>query len=484
MIRFFTPLAYTLLVFVFSSCVSDSFEDSNIEDTNVEDTNVEDTNIDDTNIEDTNIDDTNDDTNIGSDTDAEILDPVCGNNELETGEECDDGNVISNDGCSEICELENDPICGDELCSEGESNATCPADCDPVCGDDYCAAEESLETCLADCEPIVLDGAPIAISSFGGTYPRGTPYEDGILVGFDSSDGENIVLRTTYSDDGGRTWSPRGTVAAHEIAPNRDLGNIMPWTLPSGQILGAFRHHDKPGSDLIYRLLVSTSNDGGYTWSFLSDIETGTIHGIWEPLFFVVPGIGTQVYYAREEINHDQDIVMRQSVDDGASWGPIITVAEQTGSRDGMPAVAQLNDGSLVTIFESFRTPNSGTFVVRTVQSNDNGATWIHRQDLHVPESSTRNAGAPYITALPDGRLLASFMTDENSSETGWANHAAVAVMVTDGIPTFDDLRWAGSPKIVANEPVFWPSVMVTPSNEVLVLYEQGGPKVQRILVR
>ncbi len=31
---------------------------------------------------------------------------VCGNNKIETGEECDDGNKISNDGCSSLCTIE------------------------------------------------------------------------------------------------------------------------------------------------------------------------------------------------------------------------------------------------------------------------------------------------------------------------------------------------------------------------------------------
>ncbi len=35
-----------------------------------------------------------------------ILDPGCGNGVLETGEECDDGNSISGDGCSDLCVFE------------------------------------------------------------------------------------------------------------------------------------------------------------------------------------------------------------------------------------------------------------------------------------------------------------------------------------------------------------------------------------------
>ncbi len=37
--------------------------------------------------------------------------PQCGNSVLEDGEQCDDGNTVSGDGCSESCQLEQSPLC-------------------------------------------------------------------------------------------------------------------------------------------------------------------------------------------------------------------------------------------------------------------------------------------------------------------------------------------------------------------------------------
>ena len=37
---------------------------------------------------------------------------VCGNGAMETGEQCDDGNAVSGDGCSSACKTEN---CGDGI---------------------------------------------------------------------------------------------------------------------------------------------------------------------------------------------------------------------------------------------------------------------------------------------------------------------------------------------------------------------------------
>ncbi|MFH1376205.1 MAG: NosD domain-containing protein [Candidatus Woesearchaeota archaeon] len=47
--------------------------------------------------------------------------PVCGNGELEEGEECDDGNLINGDGCSADCMIEGEgAVCGNGVLENGE----------------------------------------------------------------------------------------------------------------------------------------------------------------------------------------------------------------------------------------------------------------------------------------------------------------------------------------------------------------------------
>ena len=55
---------------------------------------------------------------------------VCGNSVVETGEQCDDGNVVSNDGCSSSCQTDEAiSICGNstvesgEQCDDGNTNS-------------------------------------------------------------------------------------------------------------------------------------------------------------------------------------------------------------------------------------------------------------------------------------------------------------------------------------------------------------------------
>ncbi|MBU1446666.1 DUF4215 domain-containing protein, partial [Patescibacteria group bacterium] len=64
--------------------------------------------------------------------------PVCGNGSNEAGEQCDDGNTISGDGCSASCILEVlTPICGNsaiegsETCDDG--NTTSGDGCSSTC---------------------------------------------------------------------------------------------------------------------------------------------------------------------------------------------------------------------------------------------------------------------------------------------------------------------------------------------------------------
>jgi cysteine-rich repeat protein len=73
---------------------------------------------------------------------------LCGNGALDPNETCDDGNLVSGDGCPSDCSL----VCGDNVVEEGETcddgntagGDNCPADCTQVCGD---GVLESPEVC-------------------------------------------------------------------------------------------------------------------------------------------------------------------------------------------------------------------------------------------------------------------------------------------------------------------------------------------------
>lgn len=60
---------------------------------------------------------------------------ACGNSKVETGEDCDDGNVINGDGCSKWCTAEQGYTCAGGSSSGKDT-------CTPTCGDGYVAGNE------------------------------------------------------------------------------------------------------------------------------------------------------------------------------------------------------------------------------------------------------------------------------------------------------------------------------------------------------
>lgn len=77
---------------------------------------------------------------------------VCGNNILETGEECDDGNLINGDGCSSACKTETALVCGNGV-KEGIEGC----DDSNIIDDDGCSSNCSIENVEVYFVPYVGD---------------------------------------------------------------------------------------------------------------------------------------------------------------------------------------------------------------------------------------------------------------------------------------------------------------------------------------
>ncbi|MBU1221228.1 DUF4215 domain-containing protein [Myxococcota bacterium] len=94
---------------------------------------------------------------------------TCGNGIWEEGEECDDGNMTNHDGCSDDCVKEY--VCGDGQCftTEGESCEVCPQDCCPSCGNGSRQPGEvcdGLDLNEVTCEDLGYTGGTLACSTY------------------------------------------------------------------------------------------------------------------------------------------------------------------------------------------------------------------------------------------------------------------------------------------------------------------------------
>lgn len=250
-------------------------------------------------------------------------------------------------------------------------------------------------------QPSLSGGAAV----FGdGTYPRATVLANGQLLGvYTAFSNGNNVITTTLSTDGGNTWNNLGVVTSGV----GDIDNPFLLQLTSGRILCAFRNHSLSGGVYTYfRITICYSDDNGATWAWLSQpaSDPGPVNGNWEPFLrrsSENPN-NVQIYYSRENAANDQDSLMRTSTDGGNTWSLAQTIS---GSgimvRDGMLGVASLPFGAnnLIAVFESDDTAPGGTglFTIKSVTSNNDGASWGNRATVYTPTGSNNNANAPQI---------------------------------------------------------------------------------------
>jgi len=134
---------------------------------------------------------------------------VCGNTIIESGETCDDGNLINGDGCSSTCQTEvllcgNGITQGTEQCDDGNTvsgdgcSSTCQTEGTTYCGDEIVQTPNDngqTETC-DDGNVVNGDGCSITCTTESGWGCSGAPSTCTQLCG-------NSVLDGTEECDGG-----------------------------------------------------------------------------------------------------------------------------------------------------------------------------------------------------------------------------------------------------------------------------------------
>lgn len=269
--------------------------------------------------------------------------------------------------------------------------------------------------------------AAVYTPSNGGVwYPRLLKLNNNdILASFDTNDGGGKTrIMVSRSKDGGHSWSQAAVAAADASG---DVGNGQMLQLPSGEIWLSYRLVVQSGTIYNTYLRTKKSTDGGNTWSDLADGQIGAttanaFKGLWEPHLQML-GNTISVYYADDGpaavgSSGQQKLIMKTWT--GTGWSPEIIVSDgvAAGSRDGMPVITQMADGRYILVFEA--TDVAGhPFVIKYKISND-GYNWnVPRQTMYIPSKAGKKAGAPFVVKLGDGRLLASFQTDNDSINTG-----------------------------------------------------------------
>ncbi len=246
-------------------------------------------------------------------------------------------------------------------------------------------------------------------------YPRFLELNTGQLICvFDTKikDLDNKVM-VAENINGTEKWKLLSTASFG----NGDAANGHLIQLKNGHLLLAYRLIN----DSFKSIKVSISKDKAKTWKHLSTIITNS-EGVWEPFMLQNPDDEILIFYANEKYRNSspvypQVIEMRRSYDNAQSWSPPVLVTAFEHSREGMPAVARLNDGTIMTVFEANCPPHP--LVLMSVISKDNGNTWTPRKILYKPDKPGKRAAAPFLINTKNGRLFLSFQTDEDKLKTG-----------------------------------------------------------------
>ena len=215
----------------------------------------------------------------------------------------------------------------------------------------------------------------IAVDSFPGS-----PHVGRIYLAWDRfTCGSPIVMR--YSDDRGQTWSPLKNVSGNCTS---GVG-VIPLVQPNGDLTMIYESFDS-GDDIV----AQTSHDGGATFrpkvkinSFEGtsppDMRTGGL-----PTAAVDPVTGTMYAAwqdARFRSDGTNDIVLSSSTDGGATWSALAIVNQDPGN-DGLdhltPDVAAFAEDVHVTYRTRQKSGPSYSQKVGEayIHSEDGGATW------------------------------------------------------------------------------------------------------------
>lgn len=308
------------------------------------------------------------------------------------------------------------------------------------------------------------DARGFSPGTFGSEFPRMTKLANGSWIiayaiydnnGYtrDTNGGTRLQIKT--SSDAGRSWTTTATVSEN----GRDLDNGQIIQQGDGSLVMAYRSVRWYES---YRILTRKSTDGGVTWQALGTIDSvegaaGTLHnpdrGVYEPYMNLLPNGSIGVLYASEKYAastpaYSQVISMRTSFNGGANWGaesfPVKDLTN-SASRPGMPIWTKMANGSYLLVYELCGSDSCNAWQ----KTSTDGVTW----DTAMGQRIAYQAGAPYVLALSDGRLVATSNTQEISISRD--NGATWYLNDTNAWASFN----------AANN--YWPALVQTGPNEI-----------------
>lgn len=203
-----------------------------------------------------------------------------------------------------------------------------------------------------------LDAAPSRRENSTDFIPFGDvfPADDGSLrASFYARQEEPKQFQSWMfrSDDDGKSWTMHASIAL-------DHSETTLFPLGGKKWLAAARRQLNATPTDLYR-----SDDDGRTWTLAVEKIGDAAH---HPADLLRLADGRLLFSCGVRTKGKCGVAVRLSGDDGASWGPVLTLVDDCNSGDcGYPASVQLNDGTMVTAFYARGTPQYDGYQFATV---------------------------------------------------------------------------------------------------------------------
>jgi len=273
----------------------------------------------------------------------------------------------------------------------------------------------------------------------------------------DTSGGAASLLIRKSTDDGA-TWTTAATLSDPLTGtghPSSQIWQPFLYELPTA--MGSLAAgtlllvaNIAPANNATTDFVEWRSTNGGSTWTYISDFQTGagTGNGIWEPFLSTDSSGNLLAYFSdeRQSATYSQKIVHIVSTDGGATWsanpngstrvspGLVNDVASSTQSdRPGMPTIALTGNGTYVMAFEAGG-PTYG--FVAHIKTSTNGDTWgSGPSDMGTAPTTTDGrtlTATPYIAWTPAGGSNGELLLTARSESAGESNQV-IFVNTTNG---------------------------------------------------
>lgn len=316
-----------------------------------------------------------------------------------------------------------------------------------------------------------------------GVYARIKKVQERHALVYNS--GNAALIR--FSEDNCNSWSDPQKVADNEAYT---FTNCELLELKSGKLLYMWNARPHDGTGFPYKIMYTTSDDGGNNWNKAQDLYTADSNfknGCWEPIALQLPDGEVQIYFANEAPypdSNEQEISLMRTSDECATWSIAEKISFRKGFRDGMPSPIYLphsNEIALAIEDNGVR----GRFKPVIVRTSNN---W---QDGHVSANDTRReealseqcslhdtiyAGAPYLINLGKSHTLLSIQSTEGRRGDN-ERFANMQVYIGDKDARNFKNRSTPIPNLPDNAHALWNSVTQLDKDTIIAIMSINGFK-------